>query len=113
MIRRGGVYWADLGPASGSRPAKRRPVVVVQSDGYNESRLHTTIAVALTSNTALASLPGNVFVPAKVSRLPKDSVANLTALVTLNKSELEGPVGVVTDDLVAELESGLRMVLGL
>lgn len=113
MIRRGGVYWVDLGELMGSRPAKRRPVVVVQSRPYNASRLATVIAAVLTSNTRLATMPGNVFLPAAVTRLPKDSVVNVTALVTLNKDELEEPVGQVPDALMREVDQGLRRVLGL
>lgn len=113
MIRRGGVYWVDLGELMGSRPAKRRPVVVVQSRPYNASRLATVIAAVLTSNTRLATMPGNVFLPAAVTQLPKDSVVNVTALVTLNKDELEEPVGQVPDALMREVDQGLRRVLGL
>jgi mRNA interferase MazF len=113
VIRRGGVYWADLGEPAGSRPAKRRPVLVVQSASYNASRLATVIAVVITSHTGLATMPGNVFIPSVVAGLPRDSVANVTALVTLNKNDLEGPVGDVPEALVRELDRGLRQVLGL
>ena len=70
MIRRSEIYWVDLGPASGSRPAKRRPVLVIQSQPYNDSRLATVLAAVVTSNTALADLPGNVLLPATVTGLP-------------------------------------------
>jgi mRNA interferase MazF len=113
VIRRGDIYWVDLGPPSGSRPAKRRPVLVVQAGPYNASRLATVIAAVVTSNTALATMPGNVFLPAAVSGLPRDSVVNVTALVTLNKDELEGPIGRVPDALLRDLDAGLRRVLGL
>lgn len=77
MIVRGSVCWVDLGEPRGSRPARRRPVlVVVQDDAYNSSRLATTIAAVIPSNTALAAVAGNVFIPAAVSGLSKDSVAN-------------------------------------
>jgi mRNA interferase MazF len=113
VIRRGEIYWVDFGEPAGSRPAKRRPVIVVQSQPYNVSRLATVIAAVVTSNTALATMPGNVFLPSAATGLPKDSVANVTALVTLNKSELEGPVGAASDTLMAEINRGLRRVLGL
>ncbi|HEY0168929.1 MAG TPA: type II toxin-antitoxin system PemK/MazF family toxin [Jatrophihabitans sp.] len=74
MIKRGNVYWADLGAPVGSRPAKRRPVLVISADTYNASRLATVLAVVITSNTDLATMPGNVFLPAKATGLPRDSV---------------------------------------
>ncbi|MGB3686672.1 MAG: type II toxin-antitoxin system PemK/MazF family toxin [Ornithinimicrobium sp.] len=107
------VYWADLGPAVGSRPAKRRPVLVVQDDSFNESRLATVLVVVITSNTALAAMPGNVFLPAAATGLPRDSVVNITALVTLNKSDLVSQVGYVPDSLQYEVDRGLRRVMGL
>lgn len=113
MIRRGGIYWVDLGEPTGSRPAKRRPVLVVQSSSYNASRLATVIAVVLTSNTSLAAMPGNVFLPATAIGLRRDSVANVTAVVTLNKDELEGPVGNTPEALMHEVDQGLRQVLEL
>ncbi len=113
MIRRGMVCWADLGSTVGSRPAKRRPVLVVQADGFNQSRLATVLVVVITSNTALAVMPGNVFLPAATTGLPRDSVVNVTAVVTLNRSDLEAQVGDVADSLMQEVERGLRRVLGL
>lgn len=103
----------NLGPPRGSRPAKRRPVLVVQADPYNASRLATALAAVLTSNTDLAAMPGNVFLPAVAAGLPKDSVVNVTALVTVDKAELEGPVGALPSTLMREVERGLRRVLAL
>lgn len=113
MIQRGEVYWADLGESSGSRPAKRRPVLVAQSDPYNASRLATVLAVVITSNTALAAMPGNVFLPAAMTGLPRDSVVNVTALVTLNKTDLTDRVGHLLPSLMSEVDRGLRRALGL
>jgi mRNA interferase MazF len=113
VTQRGSIYWADLGEAHGSRPAKRRPVLVIQSDPFNASRLNTTIAAVITSSTALAAMPGNVFLPAAVSGLPKDSVVNVTALVTLNKTDLEASVGHLPESLLDDVGRGLRRVLGL
>ena len=106
VIERGAVYWVYLGERVGSRPAKRRPVLVVQVRSYNASRLGTTIAVVLTSNTALATMPGNVFLPSVATGLPRDSVANVTAVVTLNKNELDGPTGKVPDGLLRGVKPG-------
>ncbi len=112
-MRRADIYWADLGPASGSRPAKRRPVLVIQSDPYNGSRLATVLAAVITSNTALATMPGNVFLPAVVTGLPRDSALNVTALVTLNKTDLTERVGEVPPSLMHDVDRGLRRVLAL
>jgi mRNA interferase MazF len=113
VISRGGIYWADLGEPAGSRPAKRRPVIVVQSRPYNSSRLATVVVAVVTSNTALATMPGNVFLPAVATGLPRDSVVNVTALVTLNKADLEGQVGQAPDELMREVDRGLRRLLGV
>jgi mRNA interferase MazF len=112
-MRRSEIYWADLGTVSGSRPAKRRPVLVVQSDPYNTSRLATVLVAVITSNTALATMPGNVFLPASASGLPRDSVVNVTALVTLNKTDLTDWVGQIPPGLIRDVDRGLRSVLAL
>ncbi|PSL05432.1 mRNA interferase MazF [Haloactinopolyspora alba] len=113
VISRGDLYWADLGDARGSGPAKRRPVLVVQSDPFNTSRLATTLATVITSNTTLAAMPGNVFLPAAATGLPRDSVVNVTALVTLDKDDLDELVGHVPEYLMREVDQGLRQVFGL
>lgn len=113
MIARGGLYWADLGRPVGSRPAKRRPVLVVQAKPYNDSRLATAVVAVITSNTALAGMPGNVFLPATDTGLPRDSVVNVTALATLGKTDLEGPLGTLSVKLMHEVDEGLRRVLNL
>lgn len=112
MTARGSITWVDLGAPRGSRPAKRRPVVVVSADTFNRSRLATVLAAVITSNTALAAMPGNVFLPAAVTGLPRDSVVNVTALVTLDKVDLAEPVGEVPAALMDEVDRGLRRVLG-
>ena len=113
MTSRGSICWADFGEARGSRPAKRRPVLVVQADSFNASRLNTTIAAVISPNTTLAAMPGNVFLPTAASGLPKDSVVNVTALVTLDKTDLEEPVGHLPTSLINDVDRGLHRVLGL
>jgi mRNA interferase MazF len=113
VIRRGSIWWTDLGEARGSRPAKRRPVLVIQSDPFNSSRLNTVIAAVITSNTGLAAMPGNVFLPAASSGLPKDAVANVTALVTLDKTGLDAETGQLPASLMNDVDRGLHRVLGL
>jgi mRNA interferase MazF len=113
VIERGGVYWADFGQPVGSQPASQRPVLVIQSDSYNESRLATILVAVVTSNTALATMPGNVFLPTTATDLPRDSVVNVTALVTLNKTDLSEKVGQVPSRLLDDVDRGLRRVLSL
>ena len=113
MIHRGCVYWADLAETRGRGPARRRPVLVVQAGAYNTSRLATTVAAVITSNTALAALPGNVFLPAAVSGLPRDCVVNVTALVTLDKADLTSQAGRLPASLMDDVDRGLRGLLGL
>ena len=113
VIRRGGIYWADLGAPAEGRPAKRRPVLVVQSDRFTRSRLATVLAVVVTSDTRLAAMPGNVFLPAAGSGLPRDSVADVTALVTLDRTDLADLAGQVAAPLMADVDIGLRLVLDL
>ena len=97
----------------GSRLARRRPVLVIQSNPFNASRLTTTLAAVITSNTGLAAMPGNVFLPAVTSGLPKDSVVNVTALVTLDKTDLDTETGQLPAALMSDVDRGLRRVLGL
>ena len=113
MIRRGDVCWAGLGEPRGSKPAKRRPVLVIQSDPYNASRLNTTLVAVISSNTDLAAMPGNVFLPAASTGLPEDSVVNVTALVTLDKIDLDPAVGQLPTYLMRDVDHGLRRVLSL
>jgi mRNA interferase MazF len=113
VIERGAIHWVDLGAPQSSRPAKYRPVLIVSSDTYNASQLATVVAVVITSNTSLAAIPGNVFLPASATGLPKDSAANVTAIVTLDKSDLDEPVGVLPRYLLDDLDRGLRRVLEL
>lgn len=113
MTDRGDVCWADLGEPRGSKPEERRPVLVIQSDSYNASRLSTTLAVVITSSTSLAAMPGNVFVPAAASGLPRDAVVNVTALVTLDKTDLDPAIGQLPASVMHEVDRGLRRILGL
>ncbi|HEY6276688.1 MAG TPA: type II toxin-antitoxin system PemK/MazF family toxin [Streptosporangiaceae bacterium] len=113
MIERGSVCWADLGEPRGSAPAHRRPVLVIQSDSFNASRLATTVAAVITSNTGLAALPGNVFLPRAASGLPRDSVVNVTALVTVSKTDLDPGGRRLPTALMDEVDQGIGRVLGL
>jgi len=113
VIERGAIYWAELGAPSGSRPAKRRPVVVVSAQTYNLSRLATVVALVITSNTELATMPGNVFLPAAATGLPRDSVVNVTAVVTLDETDLAEQSGLTPLALLRDIDRGLRNALEL
>ena len=105
VIRRGAIYWADVDG--------RRPVLVVQAQPYNDSRLPTAVGAVLTSNTKVATVPGSVFLPAASSGLPSDAVVNVAVLVTLDKARLAGPIGEVPATEMSAVDAGLRHVLGL
>ena len=113
VIERGEVWWADLGEPIGAEPGYSRPVVIVQSNAFNRSRIDTTIALILTSNRQLLDAPGNVLIRAKESGLPKDSVANVTQLATVDRAMLTERVGHVPVRLMARINDGLRLVLSL
>jgi mRNA interferase MazF len=112
VIAQGEVWWADLGEPVGSEPGFRRPVVVVQSDSFNRSRIATVVCVPLTSNLRLAEMPGNVLLAADVTGLPKDSVANVSQPVTLDRDVLTGVVSKLPDAKLELILFGLDIVLG-
>jgi mRNA interferase MazF len=111
VVERGQIWWADLDDPSGSGPGFRRPILVVQSDAFNRSRLRTVIGVVLTSNLRLVEAPGNVLVPGKTSGLGKDSVANVSQIITIDREFLAEPAGRVRGQLLKDVENGLRLVL--
>jgi len=113
VIQRGEVWWADLDEPAGSEPGYRRPVLIVQANAFNRSRLQTTIAVVLTSNVRLLDAPGNVLVPKGASGLPKDSVANVSQVVTLDRDFLTERTGKLPARLLAAIDAGLKLVLDL
>lgn len=113
VIERREIWWADLDEPRGSESGFRRPVIVVQADSFNRSKLRTAIAVILTSNTRLLDAPGNVLVPAKQSGLSKDSVANVTQIVTLDEDYLTERIGRLPPKLMARIDAGLKLVLDL
>lgn len=112
-MRRGELWWASLPRPYGSGPGFRRPVLVIQTNEFNESNIRTVVIVALTSNIRLASAPGNVLCRARDTGLPKDSVANVSQLLTVDKSLLTERIRKFPERLLAEVEDGLRLVLGL
>lgn len=111
-IAQGDVWWADLPEARGSGPGFRRPVVVVQGDALNRSRIASVVCVALTSNLKWATAPGNVPLPSSVTGLPKESVANVSQLVTLDKTDLTERTGKLPRSKLELVLSGIDVVLG-
>ncbi len=113
VVERGQVWWADLGEPDGSEPGYNRPVLIVQNDAFNRSRLHTVVAVILNTNARLVDAPGNVLLPAKATGLPKDSVANVSQVITVDRDFLIELAGRVRGQFLKDIESGLRLVLDL
>ena len=112
VISQGEVWWADLGEPIGSEPGFKRPVLVVQSDSLNQSNLATTICVPLTSNLKWGEAPGNVVLKTNVTGLPKDSVANVSQIVTIDKECLTERTGKVQKRHLELVFAGLDLVLG-
>ena len=107
------MYWADLGDPIGSEPAYRRPVLIIQADIFNNSKLATVIVLSMTSNMDLRGVPGCAFLSSRETGLPKDSVANATQLRSLDRSRLEDNVGQLADDTMLIIDNALKGVLGL
>jgi mRNA interferase MazF len=112
-IRRGEIWWADLREPRGSKPGYRRPVLVIQADSFNLSRIQTAIVAVITSNMELAGAPGNVLLPARSAGLTRDSVVNVSQLLTLNRSFLTEYAGTLSPRLQRSVDEGLRTVLQL
>lgn len=111
-VSQGEVWWADLPDPSGSGPGFRRPVVIVQGDHLNRSRIPTVVCVPLTSNLAWARAPGNVLLPAKAAGLPKDSVANASQLIAVDRTFLTERVVKLPPRNFAQVMTGIDVVLG-
>jgi mRNA interferase MazF len=112
VISQGEVWWADLGEPQGSEPGFRRPVVVVQGNAFNRSRISTVVCVPLTGNLKWADAPGNVLLTSAVTGLPKDSVANVSQPVTLDRSVLTDLVGRLPESKLELILYGIDVVLG-
>jgi mRNA interferase MazF len=112
VISQGDVWWAELPEPAGSAPGFRRPVVVVQGDDFNRSALRTVVAVSLTSNPGWADAPGNVRLTTRATGLPRDSVANVSQIVTLDKSILTERVGSLPAPKLELVLAGIDRVLG-
>ena len=112
VIQRGDVFWADLGPATGSASARRRPVVVIQRDAINQSRFNAVVAVPLTSQTQHAHLPGNVLLHKGEANLPSPSVARATHVTVVDKAYLREKTGTLTRERLEEIVEAVCWVIG-
>lgn len=112
-MHRGEIWWARLPKPRASEPGYRRPILIIQSDSFNVTRISTIVAIVLTSNMMLGRAPGNVALPKKETGLPKDSVANVSQILTLDKSFLTECIGILPEFFFRKVEAGLRLVLDL
>ncbi len=111
VISQGDVCWVDFGPVEGSRPAYRRPVVIVQCDAFNRSRIATAVCVPLTSNVRRAEAPGNVLLGPEATGLVKESVANVSQVITVDRKAIGPRVGKLAGDKLELVLSGIEVVL--
>ena len=112
-MRRGEIWWASLPEPSESGPGYRRPVLIVSANSFNESRINTVIAAAITSNLRLADAPGNIRLQAKGLGLTKPSVVNVSQIITLDKSYLTQKIGRLPPRVLASVDDGIRLALSL
>jgi mRNA interferase MazF len=112
-MRRGEIWWASLGEPQGSGPGFRRPVLIVQSNEFNDSAIRTSICAAVTSNMRLAEAPGNVRVTRHASGLANESVVNVSQLITLDKQMLTERVGRLPAQSLRDVDAGIKLVLAL
>jgi len=113
VSRRGEIWWASLGDPRGSEPGYRRPVLVIQSDAFNRSRISTVLVAVITSNLRLADAPGNVRLSQRYSGLRKESVVNVSQVLTLDKRYLAERAGKAPPSVMESVDEGLRLVLSL
>jgi mRNA interferase MazF len=113
VMQRGEIWWADLPTPIGSEPGYRRPVLIIQDDTLTQTLINTVVVVILTSNLRAVNGMGNLLLPARLTGLPKDSVANVAQIATLDKTFLMECVGLIPDSLQEQIDDGLRSVLYL
>ena len=112
-MRRGEIWWGSLPEPTGSGPRFRRPLLVVSANSFNDSHISTVVAAVITSNLRLADAPGNVRLPVKGTGLTKVSVANVSQIITVDKTFLTERIGRLPPRLLAEVDDGLRLVLSI
>src|SRR5437016_11159165 len=113
VINRGEIWWATLPRAYGSTPAGRRPVLVIQSDDFNNSGIRSVVVAILTTNLKLARFAGNVYLAAGPNGLPQDSVVNTSQIFTLDKTTLESIICDLPAPVMQKVDTAVKLVLGL
>lgn len=112
-MNRGGVWWAELPEPKGSEPGHRRPVIIVQADEFNRSRINTIVVIVITSNLRLVDAPGNVRLSRSQTGLDRESVANVSQIVTIDKHFLSQGIGQLSKSTMQRIDEGMTLVLGL
>ena len=113
QVQRGEVWWANLPVPFGSEPGYRRPVLIIQAESFNRSGIRTALAAVVSGNLTLAAAPGNVLIPSDVSGLPKDSVLNVSQILTLDRTRLAERVSRLPRHWMAAIDDGLRLAMEL
>lgn len=112
MIR-GEIWWADFGIPFGSEPGFRRPILIIQEDAFNNSRINTVIVIPVTTNMLLNEAPGNVLIEKEKSGLPNDSVIVVSQITVIDKKRLVERVKNISNSIMNKIDDGIRIVLGL
>ena len=110
-IKQGDIFWLDFGTPKASEPGYRHPHVVIQNNVFNKSKINTVVVCALTSNIERAKAPGNVLIRKEEGNLPKHSVANISQIITVNKSDLVEKIGSLSSARVKEIVDGVKLLI--
>jgi mRNA interferase MazF len=113
VVKRGEIWWASMGEPRGSEPGYRRPVVIISSNEFNQSLIQTVVCAAITSNLRLINAPGNFKLAKSKSGINRDSVVNVSQLITLDKSFFTEQVGKLNNKQIYSLKEGLKLVLDI
>lgn len=111
VINQGDIFWIDLGVPSGSAPGFKHPHVVIQNNLFNRSRINTVVFCAITSNLKRAKAPGNVLLPKGEANLPKDSVVNISQMITVDKSDLIKKIGSLSSSRIKQITEGIKLLI--
>lgn len=112
-MMRGEIWWADFGIPFGSEPGYNRPVLIVQDDTFNKSKINTIVVLPLTTNLLLENAPGNIFIKKEESGMPKDSIIVVSQLYAIDRQRLLEQLSKLQMAIMKEVESGIKLVLGM
>ena len=110
---RGEIWWAEFGIPYGSEIGYNRPVLIIQDDGFNESRIRTIVVLPVTTNLRLLDAPGNVFLKKKESKLKNDSVIIAAQIYALDRSRFKEKLSKIPKEVMEQVETGMKLVLGM